>query len=52
MFQPLPNQAATRTVSGVLVEILKKHGVRHIFGLPALQMAMIIDSITSDPYFR
>ena len=25
----------TDTVSGVLVKILKKHGIRHVFGLPA-----------------
>jgi acetolactate synthase-1/2/3 large subunit len=36
----------------VLVQILKKHGIRHVFGLPAAQMAMIMDGVSRDPYFR
>ncbi len=44
--------AAHHTVSGVFVQILKKHEIRHVFGLPAAQMAMIMDGISRDPYFR
>jgi len=40
------------TVSGVLVEILKKHGIRHIFGLPAAQLGLVMDGTSKDAYFR
>ena len=40
------------TVSGVLVEILKKHGIRHIFGLPAAQLGLVMDGTSKDDYFR
>ncbi len=44
--------AINSTVSGVLVEILKKHGIRHIFGLPAAQLGLVMDGTSKDPYFR
>ncbi|MCX7170084.1 MAG: thiamine pyrophosphate-binding protein, partial [Proteobacteria bacterium] len=40
------------TVSGVLMEILKKHGIRHVFGLPAGQLALVMDGAGKDDYFR
>lgn len=40
------------TVSGVLLEILKKHGIRHVFGLPAAQLALVMNGASSDPAFR
>jgi len=48
----MTTNAAYHTVSGVFVRILKKHHIRHVFGLPAAQMAMIMDGISRDPYFR
>lgn len=39
------------TVSSVLLKILKKHGIRHIFGLPAAQLAMVMDGAGRDPWF-
>ncbi len=39
------------TVVGVLVEILKKHGVRHVFGLPAAQFALFMNGTSKDQYF-
>lgn len=40
------------TVSGVLVEILKKHGIRHVFGLPAAQLGLVMDATSKESYFR
>jgi len=40
------------TVSGILIEILKKHGIRHIFGLPAAQLSLVMDGTSKDEYFR
>lgn len=42
----------TKTVSGVLVEILKKHGIRNIFGLPAAQLGLFMDAVSRDPFFN
>jgi acetolactate synthase-1/2/3 large subunit len=39
------------TVSGVLVKILKKHGIRHVFGLPAAQLGLVMDGVSRDPFF-
>lgn len=39
------------TVSGVLLEILKKHGIRHVFGLPAAQLALVMNGASRDPAF-
>ena len=39
------------TVSSVLLRILKKHGIRHVFGLPAAQISMIMDGAGRDPWF-
>jgi acetolactate synthase-1/2/3 large subunit len=40
------------TVCGVLVEVLKKHGIRNIFGLPSAQLAIMMDAFSRDPFFR
>jgi acetolactate synthase-1/2/3 large subunit len=40
------------TVSSVLLRILKKHGIRHVFGLPAAQIAMVMDGAGRDPWFK
>jgi thiamine pyrophosphate-dependent acetolactate synthase large subunit-like protein len=37
------------TVSSVLLRILKKHGIRHVFGLPAAQIAMVMDGPAGIP---
>jgi acetolactate synthase-1/2/3 large subunit len=39
------------TVSSVLVKILKKHGIRHVFGLPAAQLGLVMDGVSKDPFF-
>ncbi len=40
------------TVSSILLKILKRHGIRHIFGLPAAQLGLIMDGASRDPFFR
>lgn len=40
------------TVSSVLLRILKKHGIRHVFGLPAAQIGIVMDGAGKDPWFR
>lgn len=40
------------TVSGMLLEILKKHGVKYICGLPAAQIGLIMDGASRDPDFK
>lgn len=40
-----------QTVSSVLIKILKKHGIRHIFGLPAAQIGLLMDGAGKDPFF-
>lgn len=39
------------TVSSVLLKILKKHGIRHVFGLPAAQLGLVMDGAGRDPWF-
>ncbi len=39
------------TVSSVLLRILKKHGIRHVFGLPAAQVSVVMDGAGRDPWF-
>jgi len=39
------------TVSSVLLKILKKHDIRHVFGLPAAQLGLVMDGASRDPYF-
>ncbi len=39
------------TVSSVLLKILRKHGIRHIFGLPAAQLGLVMDGAGKDPWF-
>lgn len=40
------------TVSGILVATLMKRRIRHICGLPAAQLGLVIDGASQDPYFR
>jgi len=40
------------TVSSVLLKILKKHGIRNVFGLPAAQISLLMDGAAKDPYFN
>lgn len=40
-----------QTVSSVLLKLLKKHGIRHIFGLPAAQIGLLMDGAGKDPWF-
>lgn len=40
------------TVSSVLLRILKKHGIRHIFGLPAAQIGVMMDGAGRDHWFE
>jgi acetolactate synthase-1/2/3 large subunit len=42
----------SETVSSVLLKIMKKHGVRHVFGLPAAQLGLVMDGVSRDPFFR
>lgn len=46
------NSTLNSTVSSVLVEVLKKHGIRHVFGLCAAQLAGVMNDVSKDPYFR
>jgi len=39
------------TVASILLKILKKHGIRHIFGLPAAQISMVMDGAGRDSFF-
>lgn len=39
------------TVSSVLLDILKKHGINHIVGLPAAQIGLIMNGASRDQYF-
>jgi len=48
----LADSPATSTVSSVLVEILKRHEIRHVFGLPAAQLGLVMNGTSSDPWFR
>jgi acetolactate synthase-1/2/3 large subunit len=41
----------TDTVSSVLLKILKKHGIRHVFGLPAAQIGQVMDGAGKDRWF-
>ncbi|WP_162257089.1 thiamine pyrophosphate-binding protein [Sphingomonas sp. Root720] len=40
------------TVTGVLIELLRKYGVRNIFGLPSGQLGIFMDGVSRDPFFR
>lgn len=40
------------TVASILLKILKKHNIRHIFGLPAAQISLIMDGAGKDPFFK
>jgi len=42
----------TDTVSSILLKILKKHGIKNIFCLPAAQLGMVMDGASRDPYFN
>ena len=40
------------TVASVFLRILKKHGIRHVFGVPTIQIAMMQDGFGRDPWFE
>jgi acetolactate synthase-1/2/3 large subunit len=40
------------TVASILLKILKKHNIRHIYGLPAAQISLIMDGAGKDPFFK
>lgn len=40
------------TVSDLLVALLKRHGVRYVFGLPAAQVSGVMDGVARDPHFH
>ena len=40
------------TVASVFLNTLKKHNVRHIFGVPTIQLAMMQDGFGKDPWFN
>ncbi|QEH76944.1 thiamine pyrophosphate-binding protein [Sphingomonas sp. C8-2] len=40
------------TVTGILIELLRKYGVRTVFGLPSGQLGIFMDGISRDPDFR
>ncbi len=40
------------SVSSILLKILKKHGIKNIFCLPAAQLGMVMDGVSRDPYFN
>ncbi|MBI2969605.1 MAG: thiamine pyrophosphate-binding protein, partial [Gammaproteobacteria bacterium] len=42
----------TDTVSSILLKILRKYGIRHIFGLPAAQLGLVMDGASRDPFFK
>jgi acetolactate synthase-1/2/3 large subunit len=42
----------SKTVSGILLEILKRHGIRNVFGLPAAQLGLVMDGVSRDPFFN
>lgn len=42
----------TKTVSSVLLNILRKHNIRHIFGLPSAQLGLVMNGASSDQWFR
>ena len=39
------------TVASIFLKLLKKHGIRHIFGLPTIQLGMMQDGFGKDPWF-
>lgn len=39
------------TVSAMLAALMKKHGVRNVFGLPAAPLVLVMDAVSKDPYF-
>lgn len=40
------------TVTGILIELLRKYDIRTIFGLPSGQLGIFMDGVSRDPYFR
>lgn len=40
------------TVTGILIELLKKYGVRNVFGLPSGQLGIFMDGVSKDSYFN
>ena len=41
----------TQTVSSVILDVAKRHGVKYVFGLPAAQIGQIMDGAAKDPHF-
>jgi acetolactate synthase-1/2/3 large subunit len=39
------------TVSGMVAALMKKHGVRNVFGLPAAPLVLVMDAVSKDSYF-
>lgn len=40
------------TVSSVFLQVLKKHGIRYVFGIPTIQIGMMQDGFGRDPWFK
>jgi len=40
------------TVSSVFLRVLKKHGIRYVFGIPTIQIGMMQDGFGRDPFFK
>lgn len=40
------------TVASAFLKILKKHGIKHIFGVPTIQIGMMQDGFGRDPWFK
>ena len=38
--------------AGLVVGVLKRHGIRHVFGVPGAQVAALMDGFSRDDYFR
>ena len=42
---------ATPSLSRVMLDIFKKHGIRRIFGLPSAQLGLVMHEASKDNYF-
>ncbi len=42
----------TTTVSEALLEIMKAHGIRYVFGVPAAQLGHVMKGVSQDPDFH
>lgn len=41
-----------RTVSEIIISLMKKYGIRYVFGLPAAQISGFMDGVSSDSDFK